>query len=114
MLESGVQAAMLDAAYAMFALQQPLELTDLVDPQSIRSEIRFPMGSASTPEWFAAAASGSDLTEMAPELRATQNTDLIHMYGEGEEVTPPRPSPEPSEGGEVQWGLLKQIADLDS
>jgi len=112
--------ALAGAAFSMFAVQQPLNDDDLAHDGRTR---HLSMAAASTPDWFsAAAAKSSSLLEMAPELRGVTieesppieqtRTDLIRMYGEGEQYQVPF-VPETDDDGEVRWGLLKEIADLE-
>jgi hypothetical protein len=86
---SDVERALAATAYALFALEQPLSL-DAVEAGA-RAGV-FPAAATHTPEWFAAAAEGSDLIEMAPELQVLPTDldvaqqvdltgiDLIHVY----------------------------------
>ena len=86
---------MVDAAYAIFALQQEVPLSELSPAQE---EVHFHVRPSHTPEWFSAAASqDASLLEMAPELLAhawqAQDTgvepsvrpgsDIIEMYAPG-------------------------------
>jgi hypothetical protein len=109
--------ALADAAFAFFAANQPMAVEDIAADGYSR---RFSMAAASTPDWFAAAATkSSSLIDVAPELRgiaieepATSGAvgpDLIHMYD------PDAKTPEADESGsdkDIQWHLLKGIADL--
>lgn len=115
-----VSRALAGAAFSMFAVQQPLNDEDLAHDGRTH---RLSMAAASTPDWFsAAAAKSSSLLEMAPELRGVAieeplpaeqaRTDLIHMYSEGERHEAPLPKGT-DDHGEVRWGLLKEIADLE-
>lgn len=102
-------------AYALFALQQPLELDEMRAGASTRSLL---MADASAPDWFAAAAaSGASLLEMAPELRefANESTpDLVHLYRpELEEQPEAAPPPADERAPSVKIDLLKELADLD-
>ena len=127
-----VQKALTSAAYALFALEQPLSLDDIA--QGARAGA-FPAAATHTPEWFAAAADGADLLEMAPELQvlptdleAAQEVDLtgidlIHVYApemqvEAEAAQAPAPVAEPPAAAtprtSTQLGLLKELGNLDS
>ncbi len=121
--------------YSLVALEQPISLGELAEGASTRT---FPALSTHTPEWFAAAASGSDLLAMAPELQAlppeedagadraqSADVDLIHVYApemaalEDLDEEPPVPSPPASHrpasqaATGTQIGLLKELDDLD-
>lgn len=104
--------------YALFALQQPLDLDELRAGAATGS---LPMSDATAPDWFAAAAaSGASLADIAPELRdvvnePTQSTpDLVRLYrpelgaSDQEHAVPPTASTE-----SVKIDLLKQLAELD-
>lgn len=122
--------------YSLVALEQPLSLGELAEGAATGS---FPALSTNTPEWFAAAALGSDLLAMAPELQAlppeevpddgsvaSPDVDLIHVYApemaaledledDDEEASAPAPTrpPSPSPAAGTQIGLLKELGDLD-
>lgn len=133
---SDVQDALSSAAYALFALEQPLDLEQVA--QGARAGA-FPAAASRTPEWFAAAAEGADLLDMAPELQVlptdleeadrvdVTGIDLIHVYApemaaeraaahEAEQPEPEPPAAEPVEKPRTstQIGLLKELGDLDS
>ena len=122
------------AAYALFALNQPISLDEIAEAAR---DGGFPLAATKTPGWFAAAAShDSSLLETAPELLVLSSDgdpdavvdvsgfDLIHVYApelqaveEMEEPVVPRPE-EPSPPVEkprtsTQTDLLKELADLD-
>ena len=128
-------SALSDAAFAMFALQQPITIGDLAAPSRER---RLPMADPQTPDWFAAMATGgSSLLDIAPELRVlpvepepasvadVQGLDLVRIYSdqiaelEVEDAGPPQsardaattraPLPEAAR----QMGLLKELEGLD-
>lgn len=128
--------ALASAAYALFALQQPIDLAELA---AAAAQHRFPLAATQTPDWFAAAATGdADLLEMAPELQVlpvdleeagkvdVTGIDLIHVYApemqaleELEEAEEEAPAPPPAPPVEqprtsTQLGLLKELGDLDS
>lgn len=132
-----LQKALSTTAYALFALEQPLDLDALA--QGARAGA-FPAALTHTPEWFAAAAEGSSLLEMAPELQVlptdleeadavdVTGIDLIHVYApemqavvEAEErkkaeeaAPPPPPAPRPATPRtSTQIGLLKELDNLD-
>lgn len=129
-----VQRALSSTAYALFALEQPIDLEDIAQGARARA---FPAAATHTPDWFAAAAEGADLLDMAPELQVlptdleeaervdVSGIDLIHVYapemaerGEpGEEPeeapAPPAASPTPTPRTSTQIGLLKELGDLD-
>lgn len=132
---SDVERALAVASYALFALEQPLTLDEV---EAGARAGAFPAAAAHTPEWFAAAAEGSDLLEMAPELKvlptdleAAQHVDLtgidlIHVYApemadqEDTAAAPDEPEPEPAPrpaatkpGAATQIGLLKELGGLD-
>lgn len=126
-----VQKALTAAAYALFALEQPLSLDEIAEGARAGA---FPGAATHTPEWFAAAADGADLLEMAPELQVLPTDleaardvdltgiDLIHVYApemhvEAEAADAPEPvapaapaTPRTS----TQLGLLKELGNLDS
>lgn len=132
-----VQQALASTVYALFALEQPLALSDI--SQGSRAGA-FPAAATHTPEWFAAAAEGLDLLEMAPELQVlptdleaaeqvdVSGIDLIHVYApelsgsKDDEATaaaesaqqpakPAEPSAQPRTS--TQLGLLKELGNLD-
>ena len=129
---SGAGDELVGLFYSLVALEQPLSLGELAEGAATRS---FPALTTNTPEWFAAAASGSDLLAMAPELQAlppqeeqpssAPDVDLIHVYApemavldeleEDEEDTPALPPtpPAPTPAAATQIGLLKELGDLD-
>jgi|GEM_PF-1703370 hypothetical protein len=131
-------------AFALFALQQELDLTDIA-AGSERGE--FVSAEAHSPEWFAAAAtSGASLLETAPELQITESgaespvikaagLDLVRMYAP-ELAALENETPDVSVGNEkakkgqpqgedyspgihsdnksVHIGLLKELEDFDN
>jgi hypothetical protein len=127
-----VQSVLSSTAYALFALEQPLPLADIA--QGARAGA-FPAAATHTPEWFAAAAEGSSLLEMAPELQVlptdleeadlvdVSGIDLIHVYAPelqgAEPDQPPAPEPAPPTPAvekprtSTQIGLLKELGNLD-
>lgn len=132
-----VQAALSASAYALFALEQPLALPEIA--QGVRAG-SFPAAATHTPEWFAAAADGSSLIEMAPELQVlptdldaasdvdVSGIDIIHIYAPemaartedaedaaeaDEESSAPAPAA-PTPRASTQIGLLKELGDLDA
>lgn len=114
-LSSDLQPALADAAFAFFAADQPMTLDDIaVDGRSRRLS----MAAASTPDWFAAAATkSSTLLEVAPELRGVgieesepAAADLIHIYG-SDTVEEQQETSEADK--DIRWHLLKGLADLD-
>jgi|WetSurMetagenome_2_1015567.scaffolds.fasta_scaffold563599_1 hypothetical protein len=127
-----VQSVLSSTAYALFALEQPLPLADIA--QGARAGA-FPAAATHTPEWFAAAAEGSSLLDMAPELQVlpadleeadlvdVSGIDLIHVYApelhgtEPDEPTASEPaSPVPAvekPRTSTQIGLLKELGNLD-
>jgi hypothetical protein len=131
---SGVQGALSAAAYALFALEQPLPLAEIAQGARAGS---FPAAALHTPDWFAAAADDSDLMDMAPELQVLpadleaaarvdlSGIDLIHVYApemhvdaQPEESAEPEPEP-PAPPAEqprtsTQLGLLKELGNLDA
>ena len=81
-----VQESLAAAAYALFALEQPLSLAEISEGALSGT---FPAEAIQTPDWFAAASESEDLLATAPELRddlASRNTDdnveldLISVY----------------------------------
>ena len=133
-----VQRALSSAAYALFALEQPLGLEEIA--QGARAGA-FPAAASHTPEWFAAAAEGANLLDMAPELQVlptdleqaeavdVSGIDIIHIYApemtaareaeeEQEEAVAPEPAapaaPTPTPRTSTQIGLLKELGDLDA
>lgn len=121
--------------YSLVALEQPLSLGEIAEGAVTRS---FPALRTNTPEWFAAAAAGSDLLAMAPELQAlspevasdegrvtSPDLDLIHVYApemavleelevdEDEESTSPATPSAPTPAAGTQIGLLKELGDLE-
>lgn len=136
---TALEESMAAAAYALFALQQPLPLSQL---SASAQERVFPLAFSQTPEWFAAASdSESSLLETAPELLVlpgdgdddsdvdVSGIDLIHVYApelqsvedldedeepspaaQPAEVAPPPSSPDTAR----QLGLLRELSDLDS
>lgn len=84
---SEVQQALTAAAYALFALEQPLSLDEIAAGARAGT---FPGAALHTPGWFAAAADSGDLLSMAPELQALPpdgddeadltGVDLIRVY----------------------------------
>lgn len=128
---SKVQSALTAEAYACFALQQPLTLDQLADATDGHG---FPLASAQTPEWFAAAGSaGSSLEGTAPELAvhvsgsdASQDRlDLVRMYApELETPAVPTDGEAPESGSrsaeteetrtEDRQRLLKELGHLDT
>lgn len=129
------QESLASAAYALFALQQPIELPELA---AAAPGWRFPLAATQTPDWFAAAASGeSSLLDVAPELQVlpadleaadrvdVSGIDLIHVYApelqtieEIDEDTP-APAAAPAPAAEqprtsTQLGLLKELGNLDA
>lgn len=134
------QEALVSAAYALFALEQPLDLPEIA---ASAPRWRFPLASTQTPDWFAAAASAdSSLLDVAPELQVlsadleeadrvdVSGIDLIHVYApelqsiediegiediEEEPVLPAAPAP-PAEQPRTstQLGLLKELGNLEA
>lgn len=124
------------AAYALFALEQPLSLLELADAAQ-RGEL--PLATTHTPRWFAAAArDDSNLLEIAPELLVlpadldsaarvdVSGIDLIHVYapellaaaaeveaqlGPGLTTLPPGTPEMPRTS--TQLGLLSELNNLD-
>ena len=103
-----VYHAMVDAAYAIFALSQEVPLSELSPAQE---DVHFHVRPSRTPEWFSAAASqDASLLEMAPELLAhawqTQDTgvepsvrpgsDIIEMYAPGARGEAPAAAEKPN------------------
>lgn len=139
---SAAQKSIAAASYALFALEQPISLTELA---AAASESRFPLASTQTPGWFAAAALDDySLLDTAPELLVlpadldsaakvdVSGIDLIHVYAPElapeRRLTPapdsvPMPAPQPAEVAVVvavemprtatQLGLLAELSDLD-
>ncbi len=128
------QDSLASAAYALFALQQPIELPELA---AAAADWRFPLAATQTPDWFAAAASGeSNLLEMAPELQVlptdleaadrvdVSGIDLIHVYApelqsieelDEDEAAPAAPAPAAEKPRtSTQLGLLKELGNLDA
>jgi hypothetical protein len=128
--------AMATSAYAMFALQQPLDLAEITRGAERQS---YPLAETQTPGWFAAAASSeSSLLDMAPELVAIPadadaigvhdmgKIDLIHVYAPElaylEELDEPAVKPvkaeEPPAAAKprtsTQIGLLRELSNLDT
>jgi hypothetical protein len=132
------QGALASAAYALFALEQPIALAEIsaAAPAGI-----FPMAATQTPGWFAAAASDtSSLLDTAPELQVRPDDgdedgrldvtglDLIHVFAPElraveevpepatvEKVAPPaRVVPVEKPRTSTQIGLLKELFDLDT
>lgn len=118
------------AAYALFALQQPVSLTTIAEGAQDRT---FPLAVSQSPEWFAAASDAeSSLLEMAPELLVlpmdaedvdVTGIDLIHVYApelssiedlddEPEPVAEEAPTKQ-TPGTATQLGLLKELGNLD-
>lgn len=132
--------SMATAAYALFALEQPIGLGELAASAATTS---LPLASTKTPEWFAAAAHQDyDLMATAPELLVlptdlgeaervdVTGLDLIHVYApelvqamaapSAEPTLPPAPVAVPVEPAaperlrtSTQLGLLKELGDLD-
>lgn len=118
------------AAYALFALDQPLSLAEI--EKGARSGT-FPAAEPRTPEWFAAAADSDDLLSMAPELRVLppdspgdvdlSGVDLIRVYAPEMArasdappavVEPVVDAPAPREPREsLRLSLLQELGDLD-
>ena len=127
-----VQNALTSTAYALFALEQPLPLAEIEKGARAGG---FPAAATHTPGWFSAAAEGSSLLDMAPELQVLPSDleeadrvdvtgiDLIHVYApeltmveEAEEPSPePASPPTPAEKPRTstQIGLLKELGNLD-
>ncbi len=133
---TSAQESLSSAAYALFALQQPLDLPDLA---AAAPSWRFPLAATQTPDWFAAAASGeSSLQDVAPELQVlsadleeadrvdVSGMDLIHVYApelqsiedldEDEPVAAPAaPAPAAEQPRtSTQLGLLKELGNLEA
>ena len=125
-----------DVAFAVFALQQPVSLDEMAAPARER---RLIMASANTPGWFAAAASSSNLPDIAPELTAHQSgsqlerhegMDLVWLYApelrelepqapgipaqEADRASSAQPSASRTTDSSVHIGLLRQLSDFDS
>ena len=132
---TSAQESLSSAAYALFALQQPLDLPELA---AAAPSGRFPLAATQTPDWFAAAASGeSSLRDVAPELQVlpadleeadrvdVSGLDLIHVFApelqsieELDDEPPPAPAT-PTPAAEqprtsTQLGLLKELGNLDA
>jgi hypothetical protein len=127
---SAVRKSLAESAYALFALEQPLPLDEIAVGARVGA---FPSAATHTPEWFSAAAGGSDLMDMAPELQVLpidleqadlvdlSGIDLIHVYAP--EMHPPAQPDEPTPGPpappvekprtSLQLGLLKELGNLD-
>ena len=130
------QESLASAAYALFALQQPIELPELA---TAAPGWGFPLAATQTPDWFAAAASGeSSLLDTAPELQVLSSDleaagrvdvsgiDLIHVYApelqsiedlDEEEPAPAPAAPAPAAEQprtSTQLGLLKELGNLDT
>lgn len=128
-------SALSGAAFAMFALQQPLSLQELA---ASAGDNRLPMADPHTPDWFAAMATGgSSLMDIAPELRVlpaeaelpsapgASGLDLVRIYSDQiaeldvDEVGAPAAPPEegaskaPMPEASRQIGLLKELEGLD-
>jgi hypothetical protein len=128
-------SSLADAAFAMFALQQPLTLGQIAAASADR---RLPMADPQTPDWFAAMATGgSSLLDIAPELRAlptepapqpapdVQGLDLVRIYSDQiaqvdrvDQASSTKEAEDPSAGIRVseashQIGLLKELEGLD-
>jgi len=126
------------AAYATFALLQPIPLDEIAAAAPARA---LPFAATTTPDWFAAAASDeSSLLDTAPELLVlapdiespeevdVRGIDLIHVYApelqdidEDEEpeadeaVAPVAPAKAPEKPRtSTQIGLLKELSNLDT
>ena len=126
---SDLQPVLTSAAYAVFALEQPITLREIAE--GARSG-GFPSGMLHTPDWFAAAAESADLVSMAPELQVVAGdsgdsvdvtgVDLIHVYApemaerlDEAPVAPATPSgrhiEQPTEARRID--LLRELSDLD-
>jgi len=128
------QESLAAAAYALFALEQPLGLPELAGAATAG---RFPLAATQTPEWFAAAASGEyNLHDVAPELQVlsadleaadrvdVSGIDLIHVYApelqsiedleDEEPVAPPAPAVAEKPRTSTQLGLLKELGNLEA
>jgi hypothetical protein len=128
-----VQSALSSTAYALFALEQTLSLREIEIGARVGA---FPAATTHTPEWFSAAAEGSTLLQMAPELQVLPadleeagrvdltGIDLISVYApelmaldeaEEPEVAEPTPAPASVERPRtsMQIGLLKELGNLD-
>jgi hypothetical protein len=128
-----VQESLASAAYALFALQQPLSLQEIASGARAGA---FPSAATSTPDWFAAAAEDATLAEMAPELQVlptdleaaaqvdVSGIDLIRVYAPeltsvediaDEEEPEQKPTPKPEQPRtSTQLGLLKELGNLDT
>lgn len=125
--------ALATAAYALFALEQPIPVEEL---RMAAPAHGFPLASQTTPDWFANAADDDyDLRQTAPELLVLSGDgadvdvtgiDLIHVYApelagleDDDEATSPSADPEPALGPSAtprtatQLGLLRELDDLD-
>ncbi len=115
--------------YAAFALEQPLTLDEIRAGAATRS---FPALATQTPDWFAAAALGSDLLAMAPELRevpadeSARERDLIGVYAPEmaaleelddddahDAALAPPPVTRPDQRASASISLLQELSDLD-
>jgi hypothetical protein len=130
------QESLASAAYALLALQQPIELPELA---AAAPGWRFPLAATQTPGWFAAAASGeSSLLDTAPELQVlpadleaadrvdVSGIDLINVYApelqgiedlDDDEPVPAPAAPAPAAEQprtSTQLGLLKELGNLDT
>jgi hypothetical protein len=82
-------------------------------------EGRLPLSERHTPEWFAAAAEEhASLLDMAPELRAGDDSpgqrDLVGIYGGGGQGLPTTPEPPVRAGSDsIRIGLLRELEGLD-
>jgi hypothetical protein len=128
-----VNEALAAAAYALFALEQPIPVEEL---RSAAPERGFPLATQTTPDWFANAADDDyDLRQTAPELLVLSGDgaevdvtgiDLIHVYApelagleDDDEAPPAPPDAAPAHGPSAtprtatQLGLLRELDDLD-
>jgi hypothetical protein len=130
------QESLAAAAYALFALEQPLALPDLA---AATPGWRFPLAATQTPDWFAAAASGEyNLRDVAPELQVlspdledgesvdVSGIDLIRVYAPElrsieslEDEVKEEPAAQAAPAAEqprtsTQLGLLKELGNLDA
>lgn len=120
--DADLPAVLLDAAYATVALHQRMTLPEIAQGVPARD---FPARSLHTPGWFsAAAAKGSRLAEVAPELAPPQpvegqRLDLIHMYAPelaqaATDAEPPPPAVAPVRSADRDARrLLAELKDLD-
>lgn len=116
-----------ELAYAVFALEQPLTLVEIAAGAADSS---LPALATHTPQWFAAAAMGSDLLSIAPELReipedeSPGERDLIRVYApemsELEELDDVSDEPVKATAASVDMpeapiriDLLRELSDLD-